>query len=56
VPAEDGKTVTEVDVQAGLSDGANTEIVSGLSEGQRIVAIPASNSGPRGFFGAMGGG
>jgi multidrug efflux pump subunit AcrA (membrane-fusion protein) len=34
----DGKTTTEVDVQTGLSDGVNTEIVSGLKAGDTIGA------------------
>ncbi|MHB0875032.1 MAG: efflux RND transporter periplasmic adaptor subunit [Anaerolineae bacterium] len=57
VPSEDGTGVTEVDVQTGLSDNTNTEILSGLQEGDVIVAIPANQtrqfSGP---FGGMGGG
>lgn len=47
--------VREVDVQAGLSDGTNTEILSGLSEGQQVVAFPDSgvrrNRGGGSFFG-----
>ena len=39
VIGKDGKP-SEVDVQTGLSDGSQTEIVSGLSEGMRIVALP----------------
>jgi HlyD family secretion protein len=41
VPNADG-TTREVDVQIGLSDGTNTEIVSGLSEGDRVVSAPNS--------------
>jgi HlyD family secretion protein len=33
-------TTREVDVQIGLTDGVQTEIVSGLDEGQQIVAVP----------------
>jgi HlyD family secretion protein len=33
-------TIGEVDVQTGLSDGVQSEIVSGLTEGQEIVALP----------------
>ena len=52
VPNADGKGFTEVDVTTGLTDGTNTEIVSGLSEGQRIIAVPTSAlPKPRGFFG-----
>jgi len=42
----------EVEVQTGLTDGTQTEILSGLSEGQQIIALP-SNGVPRrpmGFF------
>jgi HlyD family secretion protein len=49
------QAVREVDVRVGLSDGTNTEILSGLSEGQQVVAFPDSgvrrNSGSGGFFG-----
>lgn len=44
----------EVEVRVGLSDGTTTEIVSGLVEGQQVVALPDSGV-PRnpaaGFFG-----
>ncbi len=45
--------VQEVDVQTGINDGTHTEIVSGLGEGQKIIALPSSNtnSAPRGLFG-----
>ncbi|MCX6030181.1 MAG: efflux RND transporter periplasmic adaptor subunit [Chloroflexi bacterium] len=36
----------EAEVQVGLSDGVQTEIVSGVSEGQPIIALP-SNGAPR---------
>ncbi|MBK7201328.1 efflux RND transporter periplasmic adaptor subunit [Candidatus Amarolinea dominans] len=39
-PSADGKTVTEIDVRTGLSDGAYREIVSGLAEGTQLVALP----------------
>jgi HlyD family secretion protein len=32
--------IKEVDVQIGLSDGIQTEVVAGLSEGQEVVALP----------------
>ena len=37
----DGKTVSEVDVQTGLTDGTMTEIVSGLKAGDRVVPLPS---------------
>ncbi|MBK9233149.1 MAG: efflux RND transporter periplasmic adaptor subunit [Anaerolineae bacterium] len=46
-PSADGKTVTEIDVRTGLSDGAYTEIVSGLAEGTQIVALPAGAGSTR---------
>ncbi|MHB1005111.1 MAG: efflux RND transporter periplasmic adaptor subunit [Chloroflexota bacterium] len=55
--AQSGQPATrEVDVRVGLSDGTNTEIVSGLSEGQQVVALP--DTGVRrdamgGFFGGQ---
>jgi HlyD family secretion protein len=39
VPDANGAT-REVDVQTGLTDGTNTEITSGLSEGQQVIASP----------------
>jgi len=38
----DGKTTREVDVQTGLTDGTQTEIISGLKEGDKVVTIPAT--------------
>jgi HlyD family secretion protein len=50
VIGKDGKA-SEVDVQTGLTDGTQTEIISGLSEGMPIVALPGSNAPrPGGFF------
>jgi HlyD family secretion protein len=48
----DGKTTREVEVQTGLTDGANTEITSGLNEGDQVVTIPGTTK-PRsgGLFG-----
>jgi len=42
VTSADGKTTSEVDVQTGLTDGANTEITSGLNEGDKVVTIPST--------------
>jgi HlyD family secretion protein len=36
----DGKTTRDVDVQTGLTDGTNTEITSGLNEGDKVVTLP----------------
>jgi HlyD family secretion protein len=52
--AQGRPVTTEVDVQTGLSDGVNTEITSGLTEGQQVVAVPDQNAPRRpgsGFFG-----
>jgi ABC-type hemin transport system substrate-binding protein len=40
-------------VETGLSDGVNTEIISGLNEGDEIVAVPNTSSTPQpgGLFG-----
>ncbi len=58
VPATDAQgratTPREVEVKTGLSDGTMTEILSGLSEGQQVIALPdngAARSAPAGFFG-----
>jgi HlyD family secretion protein len=51
-PSPDGKTTTETDVQVGLTDGTETEIVTGLREGDRFISLPVT--GPvrgSGFFG-----
>ncbi|NTW96946.1 MAG: efflux RND transporter periplasmic adaptor subunit [Oscillochloris sp.] len=50
----DGKTTSEVDVQAGLSDGVNTEIISGLQAGDTVVTNPSTTTTTRG--GMFGGG
>ena len=52
VPSLDGKDPQEVDVETGLTDGAQTEIISGLTEGQPIVAAPQ----PKRKGGLLGGG
>jgi HlyD family secretion protein len=43
----------EVDVTIGISDGIVSEVLSGLEEGQEIIATPTSrtNDGPSGPFG-----
>ena len=44
VPATDAEgrpaTPREVEVTTGLSDGTLTEILSGLSEGDQVIALP----------------
>lgn len=53
--AEGRPTTQEVEVQTGLTDGKHTEIISGLQEGQSIVALPSNgasrSNGMGGFFG-----
>jgi RND family efflux transporter MFP subunit len=44
----DGGVPTEVGVQIGLSDGVMTEIVSGLTVGQQVVALPSEPRPTRG--------
>lgn len=39
-PSADGKQPREADVQIGLTDGVQTEIISGLNEGDRIMGAP----------------
>jgi HlyD family secretion protein len=58
VPATDAQgrpaTPREVEVKTGLTDGTMTEILSGLSEGQQVIALPdngAARRAPGGFFG-----
>jgi HlyD family secretion protein len=51
VPGADGQ-ITEVPVEIGLSDGTYTEIISGLNEGDTIIATPTTEQqGPGGLFG-----
>ena len=47
VPNADG-TAREVEVTTGLSDGVNTEILSGLSEGDTVVTNPGAEERPGG--------
>ena len=51
VQVPDGEGVREVDVTTGLSDGTNTEVLSGLDEGQEIISVPAVTEAPGGVFG-----
>jgi HlyD family secretion protein len=44
----EGTAPVEVEVQIGLTDGVMTEIVSGLAEGQQVVALPAEPRPTRG--------
>ena len=57
VDAAGQTTTSEVDVQVGISDGTNSEIVAGLSDGQVIIALPNSSSirssGAGGMFGGF---
>jgi HlyD family secretion protein len=47
VPTEQGGT-REVDVQTGLTDGVQTEITSGLKEGDKVVTNPSTTQPRRG--------
>jgi multidrug efflux pump subunit AcrA (membrane-fusion protein) len=46
VPAPNG-TTREVEVQTGLTDGSQTEIVSGLEEGGQVIANPSTGANTR---------
>jgi multidrug efflux pump subunit AcrA (membrane-fusion protein) len=46
VPAASGGT-REVEVQTGLTDGTQTEIVSGLQAGDQVMAIPSTGASTR---------
>jgi multidrug efflux pump subunit AcrA (membrane-fusion protein) len=39
----------EREITLGLSDGINTEVLSGLEEGEKVV-LPAAEERPDGFF------
>ena len=52
----DGRTTRDVDVQTGLSDGTDTEITSGLKEGELIVAFPSGTALPSAGGGGLFGG
>lgn len=49
----DGKTTSDVDVQVGLTDGTNSEIVGGLREGDHLIAVPTPTT-PRAGGGLFG--
>jgi len=60
--AEEPMVVVDIDgqheereVALGLSDGINTEVLSGLEEGEKVVVgtLPASNTQPNGHFGIL---
>jgi HlyD family secretion protein len=44
IPGANGRGITEVEVQTGLTDGTYTEIVSGLTAGQTIIATPVNTA------------
>jgi multidrug efflux pump subunit AcrA (membrane-fusion protein) len=46
----DGST-KEIDITIGLSDGVQTEVLTGLTEGQLIVSTPTSRSNTATGFG-----
>jgi HlyD family secretion protein len=50
IPGASGQPATEREVQTGLTDGAYTEIVSGLTEGTLIVAQPTTTPRASGGF------
>jgi HlyD family secretion protein len=41
-------TTREVEVQTGLTDGTNTEIISGLNAGDQVVTTPSTTTPPSG--------
>ncbi len=45
-------TTTEVDITIGLSDGLQTEVLTGLTEGQTIIATPTNSAVKSRGFGA----
>ncbi len=51
VQVPDGENTTkEVDITIGMSDGIQTEVLTGLTEGQAIISTPLTNT-PQGGFG-----
>src|SRR5262249_58888246 len=60
VLGKDGKTQTRQQIQTGATGDQSTEIVSGLSAGDRVVMpqlkAPTGAAGGRGFGGGGGGG
>ena len=59
VPATDAQgrsaAPSEVEVKTGLTDGTMTEIQSGLSEGQQVIALPETGAARRPAGGMFGG-
>lgn len=51
VQIPDGQSTKEVDITIGLSDGVQTEVLTGLTEGQEIISTPLTNTSQRGGFG-----
>lgn len=51
----DGKA-QDVEVQTGITDGAYTEIIQGVDEGQQIIALPGADRAGNGGRGPFGGG
>jgi HlyD family secretion protein len=51
VQIPDGQSTKEVDITIGLSDGIQTEVLTGLTEGQEIISTPLTNTSQRGGFG-----
>lgn len=45
VPGANGGNSRQVPVETGLTDGSNTEVVSGLREGQEIIAVASAGQG-----------
>jgi len=50
IPGSNNKP-TEVDITIGLSDGLQTEVLTGLTEGQKIIATPTNTTAKSGGFG-----
>jgi multidrug efflux pump subunit AcrA (membrane-fusion protein) len=52
VQVPDGANATkEVDITIGMSDGVQTEVLTGLTEGQEIISTPLTSTSQRGGFG-----
>jgi HlyD family secretion protein len=52
VQVPDGANATkEVDITIGISDGVQTEVLTGLTEGQEIISTPLTSTSQRGGFG-----
>ncbi|HLH72643.1 MAG TPA: efflux RND transporter periplasmic adaptor subunit [Chloroflexota bacterium] len=52
-PSVDGKAIQDIEVTTGLTDGAMTEITSGLTAGDRVIALPTTGAShsSNSFFG-----